>query len=245
MALSFSWWFMLLVILFFIPPAYAAFEVWYEGGNPLLGFGIGFVASLLIVGVINGIAYTNTDNPGQSTVDQYVTDSDIVAEAYGFRWDQSYPLELGSKVSSFSADLNASSFIFTDATATVTGGSAISIGFEHEGKSWAIAVPTVTNTIRVSTTEPPSVTLRSSGKYTALYDGERTAIVTISECKLRLHNLVVGCLNQTRETGEYGFMRYDEAAVQKGLSSYVEPLIASSEMVMTPEMRDRLEGRIN
>lgn len=201
-----------------------------------------------VVGLVgtNAITYSWTSHHGattQATIGE-------VTQQFGFRSGKAYPLVLGNRFAGTSGDLHVSGgLFFVSADAHFAPATAVTIGFDHNGKSYMLELPTSKITFIKSDEAKPSVKLwiKHTRENFVYYNGsskEGTGnIDTLVErgytpCEPSWHNLVLLCDHKMdRKTVTIG-----KTIESRGLSPIVQEYFDRAEITLTSTQYNKLLG---
>lgn len=202
----------------------------------------------LILGLVgaNAITYAWTAHHGKST---QATIGEVTQQ-FGFKSGSAYPLVLGNRFAGTSGDLHVSGgLFFVSADAHFAPATAVTIGFDHNGKSYMLELPTSKITFIKSDTTKPSVKLwiKYAGSDFVYYNGSSKKgtgnIDTLVErtygpCDPTWHNLVLQCdhevANKTVTIGK--------TIESRGLAPIVQEYFDRAEITLTSAQYNKLLG---
>ncbi|HVX24196.1 MAG TPA: hypothetical protein VG992_02535, partial [Candidatus Saccharimonadales bacterium] len=194
-----------------------------------------FLFSLVIWAVVYGavnaaIVYPVSahyrPNPNGNTIQE--------AQQFGLQSGQTYPLVLGARLGGSDTNVSAHAGLFSANVAVSSKpDSALSVSFEHAGKSYLLELPTNEITFIQSTTKKPSVTLNLASH--TVYSG---LIVTTnySHCHFEIHNFATTCSRRVLSR-TYAL---SSTAQLRGLAAVVSRSFSSAVITLTPTMYQRV-----
>lgn len=248
--MSFSWWILGSLVLY-ATLLFAAFgcglSMAYDSMTDTYSFhhfkrNI-MVSFMLIALVFNGL-WAGMDALGTpSPTNNWLSLKEFSEQAFGFIPGESYPLELGAQSTSISGTINVSSgWFFTDTSASISGGTAVTVTFRHGSAVYALSLPRDSVTFHISETTRPTVAVNLSTKTPTSWALTATKW-TASDCSWQLHNLLImkPCTEQKMTVPSDRSAR----AVADGLGKLVRDNFDNAQITLTQSMYDQMTGRIS
>lgn len=197
------------------------------------------LAITIVLGFILGNGVTFWAAHGHSTT-LPVTSSRDVAESFGLKSDEPYPLVLGDRIEGSVGSVTASAnhgFFKSRAyaSATLRPGSAISVSFVHQRNSYVLEIPVSISTFTQQEGVAPTVSLHLNDMENSSYGvGE---IDDSRPCKPVIETVLLMCHRSITRT-----YPINELTAQRGLAVLLSDsdVLDSAHITLTPEMYDQI-----
>ncbi|MEO7904913.1 MAG: hypothetical protein ABIR91_03920 [Candidatus Saccharimonadales bacterium] len=209
-----------------------------------LGIVIAAATSFAVVNTTTYLVSANSGERSRATVSE-------VAKSFGFVSGKAYPLVLGDRFVGSSGELDIQSGLFSfTASGSTKPATAISVSFEHQGKSYLLELPTKNITFIQADDKKPVLKINlkhrnalysdynySSGKGLGSLDTLVTR--TFGDCAEQWVDFTLRCIRPV-ETTE---IRIGKTIDLDGLSPIMDEHFRNAQITLTPEMYHQLLGR--
>ena len=205
---------------------------------------ISLISFIVAIAGVNSLSFAFGDHPRDASVERIpVSDAEFVKQQFGFESGKAYPIILGGQTVGFQVTVTASDGFFdTTTTAIVNGGTAFTVSYTYNGKTWDITVPRQPNTTEKRPGTRPVITLFLK-QDSSSFGAYREVSSRRTDCHLVISNLTLS-QHCTEQRSEPGPIKFDQSVVDRGLAAWLDPLIDHSTLLVAPEMHDQLIGKI-
>lgn len=194
-------------------------------------------------------AWANRAHDFEDTEDS----STPITVPFGLTPEQSYPLVLGARVGTSQSDLHVEGGFFDSYVSLRTmSGSAVTVSFTHQNKTYMLEIPTVKTVFTQSATDSPSVVFYfQKHEVDSWYDDvyglpnvQQDVTDHYSQCHLGFADFVLACVGSKLVSTKTKVLPLSSTELRHGLSPIVSKYIDSAAITLTPKMYAQLSGTI-
>ena len=218
------------------------FDMWRRTRKlaKVLQIALGLTLAITLVNTVSFIGTMLAGRTSMATVSE-------VAQEFGFESGKSYPLVLGNRFAGTMGELHVSSGLFSvSADAKFTPGTATTVSFDYDGKSYMLELPTDYITFVLKDDVEPSIKMSLNhadmqvGGDPVMWkgvNGEQTLVEReLSPCQPAIHYLMLLCDQEVLSKK----VTLGPIVKQRGLSRVVREYFDRAEITLTPEQYSQL-----
>jgi hypothetical protein len=196
-----------------------------QDNKPLRAITMTLISFIVLYGTANGI--TALVSPGWNFLRP--ASSLQIAEHFGLQSGEKYPLLLGSRFAATSGSFDyTESLFYTQSSAQWSPSTGLSVGFQHQERSYILEFPTGTTTFVQKEGVEPTVTLYLKDEASAFGDLDSRPV----DCDWQWHNFWIVCFKDDTASK----LVISEETERQGLGPVVLGHFSSATITLTPEM---------
>lgn len=235
-------WTIIVYVIIIIVVACIAVSAADEFDEDRAGWIVFGVCMAIFVGAFNGIVFWASSGVNNQTVTTTASTSQYITEPLGLTPLETYPLELGSRVGSYSeTHLDVSTGRYNGhVSIDAVSGSTVTVSFQYENRTSTLEVPISKVNFYQSNDGSPSVKFYFLG----LPQLQSTTVQTYEPCHFQMVNLVMACERGALITSDTTVAQLDADTIRRGLAPMVIQYVDTVDITLTTDMYDQLIGKI-